>query len=114
MAAYQFASAATREPMPVLAARCDLGLRADGATFFLKTDDGLLFHFDAISRAVSIPIMVQDALMTWYMPPALLTRMAREIEHVQYAVEPRPPPESVSRDQAAGKRSPFGGLSASS
>src|SRR5579859_805191 len=46
--------------------------------------DGLMFYFEAISRAVSIPIMVQDApLMTQVnMPAALLARMACEIERV--------------------------------
>ena len=48
--------------------------------FYLKTDaDGLMYYFDAISRAVSIPIMVQDApLMTQVpMPAALLARMRK-------------------------------------
>src|SRR5215467_5823713 len=49
--------------------------------FYLKTDaDGLMHYFEAISRAVQIPIMVQDApLMTQVvMPAALLARMSRE------------------------------------
>lgn len=46
-----------------------------------------MFYFDAISKAVRIPIMVQDApLMTGVpMPPALLARMGREIENVKLA-----------------------------
>jgi len=62
--------------------------------FYLKTDaDGLMHYFDAISRAVSIPIMVQDApLMTQVpMPAALLARMAKEIERVVYAKVEAPP-----------------------
>jgi len=84
--------------------------------YFLKTDgDGLLFYFDAISRAVSIPIMVQDApLMTQVaMPPALLARMAREIEHVRYAKVEAPPtaPKVSAVITAAGDAlTVFGGL----
>ena len=55
--------------------------------YFLKTDgEGLLHYFGAISKAVQIPIMVQDApLMTQVaMPAPLLARMGREIEHVKY------------------------------
>ena len=62
--------------------------------YLLKPDgDGLLFYFEAISKAVSIPIMVQDApLMTAVaMPTALLARMAREIEHVRSAKVEAPP-----------------------
>jgi 4-hydroxy-tetrahydrodipicolinate synthase len=61
---------------------------------YMKTDgDGLVFYYDAISRAVRIPIMVQDApLMTQVaMPPALLARMAREIEHVRLVKVEAPP-----------------------
>ena len=68
--------------------------------YFLKTDgDGLMHYFDAISKAVKIPIMVQDApLMTQVvMPPALLARMGREIEHVCYVkVEAPPTPAKCS------------------
>lgn len=84
--------------------------------YFLKTDgEGLLFYFDAISRAVSIPIMVQDApLMTQVaMPPALLARMAREIEHVRYAKVEAPPtaPKVSAVLKAAGDSlTVFGGL----
>lgn len=65
-----------------------------------------MFYFDAISRAVNIPIMVQDApLMTQVaMPPALLARMAREIEHVRYAKVEAPPtaPKVSAVIKAAG------------
>ena len=84
--------------------------------YFLKTDgDGLLHYFNAISKAVSIPIMVQDApLMTQVaMPPALLARMGREIENVKYVKVEAPPTPSkftaVAR-QAAGSLTLFGGL----
>ncbi len=82
--------------------------------FYLKTDaDGLMYYFDAISRAVSIPIMVQDApLMTQVpMPAALLARMSKEIEHVQYAkVEAPPTAPKVSAVIRAGGPVVFGGL----
>jgi 4-hydroxy-tetrahydrodipicolinate synthase len=84
--------------------------------YFLKTDaDGLLFYFEAISRAVHIPIMVQDApLMTQVaMPAGLLARMAKEIEHVQYAkVEAPPTAPKVSEvvRQANSQLTVFGGL----
>jgi 2-keto-3-deoxy-L-arabinonate dehydratase len=82
--------------------------------YYMKTDaDGLMFYFDAISRAVSIPIMVQDApLMTQVaMPPALLTRMAREIENVHLVkVEAPPTAPKVSALTAAADIVVFGGL----
>ena len=82
--------------------------------FYLKTDaEGLMHYFDAISRAVSIPIMVQDApLMTQVpMPATLLARMAREIEQVQYAkVEAPPTAPKVSAVVKAGGLVVFGGL----
>ena len=81
---------------------------------FMKTDaDGLMFYYDAISKAVDIPIMVQDApLMTGVaMPAALLARMAREIENVQYAkVEGPPTAPKVSSVVKAGGMAVFGGL----
>jgi 4-hydroxy-tetrahydrodipicolinate synthase len=61
---------------------------------FMKTDaDGLMFYYDSISKAVKIPIMVQDApLMTQVvMPAALLSRMGREIENVRFAKVEAPP-----------------------
>jgi 4-hydroxy-tetrahydrodipicolinate synthase len=84
--------------------------------YFLKTDgEGLMFYFDSISKNVQIPIMVQDApLMTQVaMPPALLGRMAREIEYVQYAkVEAPPTAPKVSEvlRHAGGSLVVFGGL----
>lgn len=81
---------------------------------FMKTDaDGLMFYYDAISKAVSIPIMVQDApLMTQVvMPAALLCRMGREIENVIYAkVEAPPTPPKVSAVTKTGGIESFGGL----
>jgi 4-hydroxy-tetrahydrodipicolinate synthase len=87
--------------------------------YLLRPDgDGLMFYFDAISKAVSIPIMVQDApLMTQVaMPVALLARMAREIEHVRSAKVEAPPtaPKVEALAKALGGRAPdfaiFGGL----
>src|SRR5262249_46632356 len=82
--------------------------------FYLKTDaDGLMHYFEAISRAVQIPIMVQDApLMTQVvMPAALLARMSREIERVEYAkVEAPPTAPKVSAVLDAKGPIVFGGL----
>lgn len=84
--------------------------------YFLKTDgDGLMYYFSAISDAVRVPIMVQDApLMTQVaMPPALLARMGREIENVKYVkVEAPPTPAKFTAvtKQAAGSLTLFGGL----
>ncbi len=84
--------------------------------YFLKTDgDGLMHYFEAISRAVRIPIMVQDApLMTQVMmPPALLARMGREIEQVEYVkVEAPPTPAKCSAllKLAGDALTLFGGL----
>jgi 2-keto-3-deoxy-L-arabinonate dehydratase len=81
---------------------------------FMKTDaDGLMFYFDTISKAVDIPIMVQDApLMTQVvMPAALLSRMGREIENVVYAkVEAPPTTPKISAVAKAGDITAFGGL----
>lgn len=81
---------------------------------FMKTDaDGLMFYYEAISKAVEIPIMVQDApLMTQVaMPAALLTRMGREIEHVVYAkVEAPPTSPKIGAVAAGGSITAFGGL----
>lgn len=53
------------------------GLRAD--------PEGILEHFAAVSDAISIPIMVQDAPLSGVdLPVPLLARMAREIENVRY------------------------------
>ncbi|MDF1728430.1 MAG: dihydrodipicolinate synthase family protein [Sulfitobacter sp.] len=46
---------------------------------------GIVEHFAAVSDAISIPIMVQDAPLSGVsLPVPLLVRMAREIEHVSY------------------------------
>jgi 4-hydroxy-tetrahydrodipicolinate synthase len=84
--------------------------------YFLKPDaDGIFEYFQAISDAVSIPIMVQDApLMTQVaMGPPLLARMARELEHVRYAKIEAPPtaPKMTDIKRAAGNDLVlFGGL----
>jgi 2-keto-3-deoxy-L-arabinonate dehydratase len=81
---------------------------------FMKTDaDGLMFYYDAISKAVRIPIMVQDApLMTQVaMPASLLSKLGREIENVEYAkVEAPPTASKVSAVVRAGGITAFGGL----
>jgi 4-hydroxy-tetrahydrodipicolinate synthase len=84
--------------------------------YFLKTDgDGLMHYFDAISKAVKIPIMVQDAplMTTVAMPAPLLARMAREIENVRYVKVEAPPtaPKITSLKKLAGDSlTLFGGL----
>ena len=53
------------------------GLRAD--------EDGVYEHFAAVSQAISIPIMVQDAPLSGVtLSVPLLARMARELENVGY------------------------------
>ncbi len=62
--------------------------------YLLKPDaNGVFGYFRAISDAVSIPIMVQDApLMTQVaMPVPLLARMGKELEHVEYVKVEAPP-----------------------
>ena len=84
--------------------------------YYLRPDaDGLMFFYSAISDAVGIPIMVQDAPMLTQvgMPPALLARMAREIEHVDYVKVEAPPtaPKITKTLEAAGDMlTLFGGL----
>ena len=82
--------------------------------FFMKTDaDGLMYYFEAIGKAVNIPIMVQDAplMTTVIMPAALLSRMGREIANVVYAkVEAPPTSPKVEALSKAGGIVPFGGL----
>ena len=84
--------------------------------FYLKTDaDGLLHYYSVISEAVSIPIMVQDApLMTQVaMPAALLTRLAAEVEQVEYVKIEAPataPKITAVRRQAGHLLRLFGGL----
>ncbi len=84
--------------------------------YYLRPDgEGLMHFFRRISDAVSIPIMVQDApLLTQVpMPPALLARIAKEIEQVRYAkVEAPPTAPKISSVAAAagGALTLFGGL----
>jgi 4-hydroxy-tetrahydrodipicolinate synthase len=84
--------------------------------YLLKTDgDGLIHYFGEIGRAVTIPIMVQDApLMTQVaMPAPLLARMAREIEGVRLAKVEAPPTAPKTSDviRLAGESlTVFGGL----
>ncbi len=85
--------------------------------YLLKPDgDGLLFYFDAISKAVPVPIMVQDApLMTGVaMPAALLARMGREIERVKLVKVEAPPtaPKITALQNAGSELTIFGGLNA--
>lgn len=69
--------------------------------YYMKTDgDGLLHYFDAISKAVRIPIMVQDApaMTAVAMSPELLAKLGREIEHVTFVkVEAPPTPGKIAR-----------------
>ncbi|MCB1022702.1 MAG: dihydrodipicolinate synthase family protein [Acidobacteria bacterium] len=62
--------------------------------YYLKPDgEGVVAFYRAISDAVTIPIMVQDAPMLSgvAMPPALLARLGREVERVAYAKVEAPP-----------------------
>jgi 2-keto-3-deoxy-L-arabinonate dehydratase len=81
---------------------------------YMKTDvDGLMFYYEAISKAVHIPIMVQDApLMTQVaMPASLLSKLGREVENVKYAkVEAPPTAPKISAVTRAGGITAFGGL----
>jgi 4-hydroxy-tetrahydrodipicolinate synthase len=96
------------------------GQGADGLMvlppYYLRPDgDGLMFFFSAISDAVGIPIIVQDApiLSQVSMPAALLARMAREIEHVAYAkveAPPTAPKVTLTLAAANGCLTVFGGL----
>lgn len=83
---------------------------------YMKPDtEGIFAYYRAISEAVRIPIMIQDApLMTQIsMPPALLARMAQELENVVLAkVEAPPTAMKVTSVRAAAGDSLilFGGL----
>ncbi len=51
----------------------------------VPSPQGIIEHFKAVSDAISIPIMVQDAPLSGApLPVDLLVRMAREIENVSY------------------------------
>lgn len=51
----------------------------------VPAEAGIIEHFRAVSDAISIPIMVQDAPLSGVsLPVPTLVRMAREIEHVSY------------------------------
>jgi 4-hydroxy-tetrahydrodipicolinate synthase len=69
--------------------------------YYMKTDgDGLLHYFEAISNAVRIPIMVQDApaMTAVAMSPELLAKLGRDVEHVTLVkVEAPPTPGKVAR-----------------
>jgi 4-hydroxy-tetrahydrodipicolinate synthase len=84
--------------------------------YYLKPDgDGLIAFYQAISDAVKIPIMVQDAplLSGVAMPAGLLARLARDVERVVYAKVEAPPtsPKITSTAAAAGEDLIlFGGL----
>ncbi len=84
--------------------------------FYVKPDgQGVFDYFAAISQAVRIPIMVQDApLMTQVpIPAALLARMSNELEHVRYAKVEAPPTAPKITDvlqMAKGSITLFGGL----
>jgi 2-keto-3-deoxy-L-arabinonate dehydratase len=78
---------------------------------FMKTDgDGLMFYYETISKAVHIPVMVQDApLMTQVaMPASQLSRMGREIDNVLYAKVEAPP--TAPKIGALEDITAFGGL----
>lgn len=51
----------------------------------VPAEAGIVEHFRAVSDAIAIPIMVQDAPLSGVaLPVTLLARMAREIENVSY------------------------------
>lgn len=51
----------------------------------IPAEAGIVEHFTAVSDAIDIPIMVQDAPLSGVsLPVPLLARMAREIENVSY------------------------------
>lgn len=83
--------------------------------FFRPDTDGVMYYFEAISKGVHIPIMVQDApLMTQVSLPApFLARLAREVEHVGYVkIEAPPTAPKVSAVLKASENAlvAFGGL----
>lgn len=84
--------------------------------FYIKPDTQEVYgYFAAISKAVRIPIMVQDApLMTQVsMPAGLLARMSNELEQVRYVKVEAPPTAPKITDileQAKGCITLLGGL----
>lgn len=75
--------------------------------YYLKPDgDGVVFFFEKVAKAAGIHIMVQDAplLSGVPMPPALLARLGREIEHVDSVKVEQPPtaPKISKVCEAAG------------
>ncbi|MCU0256822.1 MAG: dihydrodipicolinate synthase family protein [Vicinamibacterales bacterium] len=84
--------------------------------YYMKPDAAGVFHyFAAISRAVRIPIMVQDAPLMTQLPMGvdLLARMARELEQVRMVkVEAPPTAQKVSklRELAGDGLTLLGGL----
>lgn len=56
-----------------------------GAGAFAPGEAGIYEHFKAVSDAITIPIMVQDAPLSGVqLPVPLLARMAKELERVRY------------------------------
>ncbi len=83
--------------------------------YFKPDSQGVYDYFAAISKAVTIPIMVQDApLMTQIaMPAALLARMSNDLEHVRCVkVEAPPTAPKITEllQQAKQSVALFGGL----
>ena len=104
----------------VEASRRAEGQGADGLMvlppYYLRPDaDGVREFYAAVSDAVAIPIMVQDAPMLSQvaMPPSLLAQMGREIDRVRYAKVEAPPtsPKITNTLEASnGSLVLFGGL----
>ena len=84
--------------------------------YYLKPDgEGLVSFYAEVGRRSKLPIMVQDAplLSGVAMPPALLARLARDIDEVIYAKVEAPPtaPKITQTVAAAGDAlTVFGGL----
>lgn len=83
--------------------------------YYLKPGpEGVFAYFEAIGRAVRIPVMVQDApLMTQItMPAGLLARMSREIGNVTLMKIEAPPtaPKMTAVRDAGGTARLLGGL----
>jgi 4-hydroxy-tetrahydrodipicolinate synthase len=84
--------------------------------YYLKPDAAGVFHYFAqISRAVRIPIMVQDAPLMTQVPMGadLLARMAAELEHVRLVkveAPPTAPKISKLRELAGDRLTLLGGL----